>query len=77
MRDVIVYQAGPFSVRPARVGYEVYRDSATHAVRVAVIGYAGAPGIARARAEADRRYAAYLPADQRAECRGQNVDTLA
>lgn len=74
MLDVIVYQAGPFSVRPARVGYEVYRDTSTAAVRVAVIGYQGDPGLARARAEADRRYAAYLPADQ---ARGRHVDTLA
>lgn len=74
MRDVILYQSGPFSVRQMPGGFEVYQDRSVAAVRVAAIGYPGPAGLVRAIAEADRRYAAYLPADQRAELRGRAVD---
>ncbi len=36
-------------------GFAVFRNNSTHAVRVASIGYSGDDGLARAKAEADRR----------------------
>lgn len=78
MSDTILYQNGAFTVRPERrIGrpdiYAVYEDGATAAARVAVIGYEGEDGRARAIAECDRRAAGPatdagvpLPAGERA-----------
>lgn len=61
----ILYENGPFWVkaaefgtgrlRPKSKGYEVYKNGVTHAKRVAIIGFAGEKGLARAKAEADKR----------------------
>lgn len=54
----ILYQAGDFWVCKApnpNHGFEVYRDGVTHATRCAIIGYTGDEGLAKAKAEADRR----------------------
>ena len=55
----ILYQVGPFTVRPEAFklskGFAVYRDGPVVALRVATIGYAGPEGLKRAIAEADRR----------------------
>ena len=56
----ILYQVGAFWVCKAprgRKGFEVYRDHETRGIaeRVAVIGYPGAEGLDRAKAEVDRR----------------------
>jgi len=74
MTDVILYQSGPFTVRTARTGFEVYQDRGVAAVRVATIGFPGPAGLTRAIAEADRRYAAYLPP---APALGRSVDITA
>ena len=36
-------------------GFEVYQTGLTHSTRVASIGYAGQPGLDRAKAEIERR----------------------
>lgn len=53
----IVEQTGVYSIRkPLRgKGFEVYRDGATAAVRVAIIGYDGDKGLQLARAQVERR----------------------
>lgn len=57
---VLLYTAGPYTVRPIqrpRGGYVVCKDGATHATVVATFG-AGLDYFERAKREADRRYAA-------------------
>ncbi len=51
----ILYENGKFWVCKAKHGYEVYETGITHSVRRAIIGYEGQEGLAKARAEADRR----------------------
>ena len=51
----ILYENGNFWVCKAKRGYEVYETGITHSVRCAIIGYEGPEGLAKARAEADRR----------------------
>lgn len=54
----IVFEKWPFWIRRATEfkGFEVYRCSSTHSVRVArIIGYEGEVGLAKAKAEIDRR----------------------
>jgi hypothetical protein len=53
--DRILYENGVFWVLKASYGYEVYKASSTHSVRVARIGYKGADGLKRAIQEADKR----------------------
>jgi hypothetical protein len=55
----IIEQIDRYSIRRADTftGFEVYRDEGAAAVRCARIGYPGAVGIARARAEIERRIA--------------------
>lgn len=55
----IVYEAGNYWVARAQAGkgFEVFRNSGTHSVKCATIGYEGQAGLARAIAEADRRAA--------------------
>lgn len=58
--QVLLYTAGPYTVRPIqrpRGGYVVCKDGATHATVVATFG-AGPDYFERAKAEADRRHAA-------------------
>lgn len=52
---VPLYENGRFWVAKAKNGFEVYESGITHSVRRAIIGYEGATGMAKARAEADRR----------------------
>jgi hypothetical protein len=55
----ILYENGNYWVRASeKGGYEVYRVNLTHSVRCAIIGYKGDKGLARAKAECDRRAAA-------------------
>ncbi|WP_339548600.1 hypothetical protein, partial [Pseudomonas sp. RA_35y_Pfl2_P32] len=52
----LLYEVGDFYViRTAKGGFEVYRNGVTAAERVAQIGYKGENGLARAKAEADKR----------------------
>ena len=61
----ILYENGDFWVRaeqfgsgrfkPKSSGYAVYRTGVTHSTRVAQIGWEGEIGLAKAKAEADRR----------------------
>ncbi len=61
----ILHENGPFWVcaaefgsgrfKPKSKGFEVWESGITHSVRRAVIGYEGEEGIARAKAEADKR----------------------
>lgn len=51
----ILYENGMFWVCKAKHGYEVYESGITHSTRRAIIGYEGADGLAKAKAEADRR----------------------
>jgi hypothetical protein len=54
----ILYTNWPFWVvrgQKSGKGFEVYKDGATCAQRVAVIGYEGQVGLNRAKAEADKR----------------------
>jgi hypothetical protein len=55
----ILYENGSYWVMADKKGgYEVYRNTITHSERCAIIGYRGAEGLERAKAECDRRAAA-------------------
>lgn len=61
-----IYVIGAFCVTPApasRPGFDVFREYATHDVRVATISIEGASGLMLACAEADRRYLESLGPD--------------
>jgi hypothetical protein len=51
----ILYQNGPFTVRKAKKGYEVYQDDGVAAKRVATLGSEGQEWLTRAMQEADKR----------------------
>lgn len=53
----ILYQQGDYWICRASAGYEVYKNSGTHSVRCAVIGYPGDAGLERAKMEVNRRNA--------------------
>jgi hypothetical protein len=55
----IVYESdcGKYWVKAADFGFEVYITGITHSTRCAIIGYKGALGLERAKAEIDRRLA--------------------
>ncbi len=58
----ILHEDWPYWVCEAKAfeGFEVYRQSATHSVRVARIGYTGAVGMEKAKTEIRRRKNAEL-----------------
>jgi len=51
----IVYEKADYWVTRVRYGYDVYKNGVTHSTRVAQIGYKGEQGLARAKAEIERR----------------------
>jgi len=52
----IAYECGPYFVIAAKkVGYEIYKNGLTHAIRIAQIGYAGDKGLNRCKEEIRRR----------------------
>jgi hypothetical protein len=53
----MIYEAGEYFVVRASYGFDVYRNTNTHSVRVARIGYTGRLGLDRAKAEIERRRA--------------------
>ena len=55
-RDILFERDGYWVKASDRFkGFEVYQTGLTHSVRVASIGYAGQPGLDRAKAEVERR----------------------
>ncbi len=55
-RDIL-HEDGPYWVRAAAKGYEVYKTGITHSTRCATIGFTGAKGLRRAIDECSRRRA--------------------
>lgn len=54
----VVFELGQYWVlSKGQKGYEVYRVGATHSTRCAIIGWTGAVGLERAKAEITRRMA--------------------
>jgi len=53
----ILYEKGPYWICAARrfKGFEVMKNHTTYSIRVASIGFEGEAGMARAKAEIDRR----------------------
>lgn len=51
----IIHEDGNFFVVKTDKGFEVYRNTNTHAVRRAIIGFKGDEGMRRALAEIERR----------------------
>jgi hypothetical protein len=56
----IVYESGAHWVLRVKNGFEVYKNGVTHSTRCAIIGFKGAEGLERAKAECDRREAVRL-----------------
>lgn len=51
----IVYEKAGYWVTRVWCGYDVYKNGVPHSTRVAQIGYKGEQGLARAKAEIERR----------------------
>ena len=57
-KDIAYENATHWVLDRGSKGFEVYRNTSTHSVRCASIGYTGQQGLSRAIAEADQRDAA-------------------
>ncbi len=53
----ILYESGDYWITAAAYGFDVYKVCGTHSQRCARIGFTGAAGMQRARAEIERRQA--------------------
>jgi cytidylate kinase len=53
----VVHEQGAYWVLRVPTGFEVYRNTGTHSVRCARIGFKGAKGLQRAKDEIARREA--------------------
>lgn len=61
----IAFEADGYFVLRVKTGFEVYKTGITHATRCASIGFKGDAGLARAKAEIDRRAALAVSERQR------------